>query len=235
MKKRATTTTTVAAVAIAVACLAVPATATAGIIAWYDFVGSQSGFRPSLDTEPNSTAGNITRPSGPGDFSGTNYTYVSNGSQLNNNGGLGAVIEVMHFTVTPEPGYWLDLDSLDISYGGDVGTGTPTFTYALAVDGVQVWSDAVKWTTGGGTVVWKKSASIPLNVPQFQGRTEPVTFSIRFMTDSTATNNRLRILTTKSTLGPGGTDLVLHGSVIPEPATLSLLGLGMLAVIRRRR
>jgi hypothetical protein len=150
-------------------------------------------------------------------------------------------IEVATFTVAADPDYWLNLDSLEFSYAGDIAAGSPTYTYELytSIDGYAspVFSDSVT-SDETGEPAWDKSASIELDAAEFQNLTGDITFSFRFQTTSDSRNDRLRIITTESIDGYEGfadTDLVLYGEVIPEPATLSLLGLGMLAMIRRRR
>ena len=213
--------------------------AQAAIIAHYDF---HNGSVASIDSQPNSTAGNYINVLG--SVSSASHSHWVQPMVFETTG----FHEAATFTATANGGYWMDLSSLEFHYAGQLQYGPgytdATWTYAVFTDvddyASPIFSDAVH----AGDLAephWAKSVNIDLSGPQFQGFDE-ITFSIRVATDPrTGSSGRyMRVVSSKtseSTIPAVDGDLILRGTVIPEPGSAVMLMAGVLGLLlwRRRR
>ncbi len=131
------------------------------------------------------------------------------------------------FTVTPDDGMQLDLTSLDIGMQIARGTSEETFIVHLrsSLDGYTNDIDTASMVGGGATAIVDGSGSFDLS--GVQNLTGATTFRMYMVTDVTDKNGAqyVRIMP----------DVVLHGTVVPEPGSIALAGLGALCVLMRRR
>jgi hypothetical protein len=141
------------------------------------------------------------------------------------------------FTVTPDFGNSLNLQSLSFFYGDaqtdasptalNLGLYTSVDSYAAQVGTSLSWAPATTtkaapadyFTTASGA----QYATLDLSGPAFQNLTTATTFRI-YGWDNIATAGQIRI-----------DDVTLNGTVVPEPSAAILGGLGLLAILRRRR
>ena len=132
-------------------------------------------------------------------------------------------------TVSADAGYTLDLDSLSLNSARGGSTGIRGFEIYAAVDGgaftYGVSTPLVDVANETGTRTDPRPVSIDLTGAEYQG-IESITFRYYALTDSPG--NFVR------SIDFDGWTLV--GDVVPEPASLALLGIGGLTMtIRRRR
>ena len=141
------------------------------------------------------------------------------------------------FTVTPDVGKKLNLTTLSFFYGDDRADAAPTVlnfglytsvdSYAAQVGSTLSWSPSD--TTAGSPPYFSlvaggsQYATLDLSGAAFQNLTTATTFRI-YGWDNISTSGNLRV-----------DDVQLNGTVVPEPGAALLGGLGMLALLRRRR
>jgi hypothetical protein len=138
------------------------------------------------------------------------------------------------FTVTPDADNKLNLTTLNFFYGDAQTEASPTVlnlglytsvdSYAAQVGSTLSWSPSATiaptyFTTASGA----QYATLDLSGPAFQNLTTATTFRI-YGWDNSTVGGQLRI-----------DDVQLNGTVVPEPSAALLGGLGLLALLRRRR
>ena len=137
----------------------------------------------------------------------------------------------LEFSVTAAPGYVLSLDTLRFDVGGpDTSNGDRRFHVAYSLDGFdesdvytgQARNNFSNMGAYGFQGAALDFADLPDSFDNFSGT---VTFRFYPETSSSGTRN------------PGIDNIILTGSVIPEPSTALLLGLSgaFLTVVRRLR
>lgn len=143
------------------------------------------------------------------------------------------------FTVTADPGLFLDLSSLEFAYGAEsILTPSDTVSYEVFVNDTLVFESGDITGTNASLAF---QADIDLTDAEFQGiAAATVEF---FVSTSTPLRdaNIFRLFGSPSTtygsdIGETNPNMTLTGAVVPEPTTgaLALLGLGALAMRRRR-
>lgn len=234
----ATTTITVAAL------LTVSGAAHAAVLAQYTF---QDSTTASSDTDPDSTASNIS--------GGTGISPTISGSAANGNPAPGYVDQVgtgsgvgdnsapddeqfaldndeyFSFTVTPTTGNRLNLAQLAFDADSE-GTGfaTPDDDWALytSVDSGDFSSVATSQAIDRGGIPRNSftTQTVDLSDAKFQSLTAPVEFRLYVWMTRTQTNSvkELRL-----------DNFELTGTVVPEPSSLALLGLATVAAATARR
>ncbi|MBP5788049.1 MAG: PEP-CTERM sorting domain-containing protein [Kiritimatiellae bacterium] len=216
-----------------IAILAVAAAAQADLLAQWNFTGSNStawGAGPHSATGENLganmssatlTAVNMT-PSAGGNslrFTGTTWGGVRDESELANS------TSYVQVSLRANDTYTMTVDSIDML---TIGSGT-------GMNGTAVWTDAngtpvtASWTTAntGTSTPAPHALTTPLSGSSVELRlyaTTTVGTGTYGFNGGTGTNQSLRINGT--TTGP---------TAVPEPATMSLLGLGALAMVIRRK
>ncbi len=143
------------------------------------------------------------------------------------------------FTVDVDEGYALDLDSLTFDFGATQTTATkvplPVVAYLqISTDGGSSFSTAgstnvtvsVDDSDSGVDAALAAGYSLNVDLSSYSGLTNDVVFRVSGYFQQY--NNSARYVR--------GGDLVLNGTVVPEPAVIGLLGVGALvALIARRR
>jgi hypothetical protein len=216
---------------IALAILAVAAVAQAEILAVWDFTGTNStglwdngaGTMNGSDLAANIDSAVLSF--------GDDFTASTSGNNLRSNGtgwsagGAGSALDLggggyIQLLLTAASGYTLTVE--DIA-GRTAGSGT-------GMDGAQRWAA----NSDGGSYSWVVS----------EGLTANDTAAAWDITDTTGGTVGLRIFASPTAAagswgfqGGGDGSIVLNGTTqaIPEPATMSLLGLGALAMVLRRK
>ncbi len=212
------------------------APAHADMLVQYTFVESSVGINnPSAaQTAPNFTATNMTATSTSKGAGITNANYnlffgptgapntalsirgtalTSESAAINNN-------RYFEFTLTPGTGYtFASLDTLvfDWARGGDQGT-RGIYAY-VSTDGFATSTKIGQQVNSSGTA-WNIGQSYNIGLTNVTG---PVVF--RFYSRAEGADNRdMRF-----------DNIVVNGTLIPEPASLALMGIGGLLMLSRRR
>jgi hypothetical protein len=222
-----TKTTTLAALAG----LALTAgSASAAVIAQYDFTGAAV---TSSDSEPNSTAQDFAATGADLGFSVSGNNAFARSQALAGTDEAAAIANVayMSFTVSTTAGNKLDLTSLTYTSihnatnaGAPDTNATMNFFVRSSIDSYAATVGSVFSETWDSTT---PNRTIDLSGAAFQNLTSPVTFRLYVYESVELDTNQ----------GARWDDVVLNGNVnaIPEPSAIALLGLGGLALLRRRR
>ncbi|MFA9478809.1 PEP-CTERM sorting domain-containing protein [Phycisphaerales bacterium AB-hyl4] len=134
------------------------------------------------------------------------------------------------FEVTVDPGMLLNLSSLEFGMQITRGADTEFFTvhlrssldnYASDIDTATLMGDSDVENVDG-------SALFDLTDAAFQNLTDPIDFRLYMVTDIGSRTDGSNIVRIAS-------DVVLNGTVVPEPSAVALMGLGSLLVLGRRR
>ncbi len=207
------------------------------VIAEYSF-----GADLAATTEgANVTASDIGLSAGLAGFGGRSSTaggcfYArSSGTGVTDLAGAITDDDYLTFTIDVAPGYEMDVTSLTLQQGysynasytgkwltADLLTSVGGFT---SVDGVSSITSYAT-TPQSGSAVYYQSWTIDSEFSgvEFQGLTGSTEFRF-YLTDNTNSADIIHRMD----------DIVLNGTVIPEPATLCLLGLGSLVALKRKK
>ena len=206
------------------------------VIAGYDF-----GSNLAATTEgANVTAGVLSLSSGLGGLGGRSGTgggcvYIrSSGTGITDLAGAITDIDYITFTVDVDAGYQMDLTSLTARQGYTENSGyTGKFAAAdlltsasgFTSDDSVYYNQNFATTPRNGNVIYYDDWDVALSGAEFQGLTGSTEFRF-YLTDNTNSADFIHRLD----------DIVLNGdvSLIPEPATLCLLGLGGLLLRRKK-
>lgn len=209
---------------LALAAAGLTLSADAALIAGVDFEDGSGGFdRTPDDLNPGD---GITTSSGTGGDLYEGWELDNNGALRNDNGANGAGAFEGNFparlqdsgafwTITIPVGVILDLDNVSFATRGATGGGGRDIDFTTSLDGgVLLYdNDNLPGRNTGWTPV-----SIDLTDAKYKGLTDT---TVQFIWSS-----------------PNAADIdaiVVSGTVIPEPTSLALLGLGGLLIARRRR
>jgi filamentous hemagglutinin family protein len=233
----------------AAATLLITLPAHAAVLASYEFAGATPAARAAVTTSAaNLTAGSFSFASAFSDDVTANRAGFSSASNIfarvtattaSNLTGAITANEYVTVTITPDSGYQLNLTSLtvDLGYslaaasvplGVGVNLGATVFS---SVDGFTVPSALATQTFTAADTSLETGATLFQNVnidltgPAYQGLSGPLEFRIYlYDNENTQTQPIHRI-----------DNFILNGAVVPEPSAALLGGLGMLALLRRRR
>ena len=176
------------------------------------------------------TVSDWTTVSGGGfDFNGSSHSgptdgMARGGARNDANGPF-----TMSFTVTIDAATTVDLTSLAWENGADWNgvSWTPLWDLAITAGAATPSSggfDSVQEITGGGFAFENEAVSLT-------GLTGLTNTSVTFTWDLTQQDRANSVAIIANTMD----DVVLTGSVVPEPGSLALLALGGLMIARRRR
>lgn len=210
---------------IALAILAVAAVAQADILATWNFYGSNSTqWEPAMPLAGANLDANIASAS----LSlGGGFVASSSSNNLRANGTYWGITSpdlgdaYVQISLAAVSGYTLTVETITGAVSGS-GTG---------VGGVDRWAASAD----GGAYGWIITATTTANNNAMSWNVD----------DTTGTNITLRYFASPTVAGgtwgfqgiSGGNSIVINGTTqaIPEPATMSLLGLGALAMVLRRK
>ena len=171
---------------------------------------------------------------GDGNVTTNDFWYIVNANQdLGSDPGAGSAVasDYWGFTLTADAGSSLDLTSLTFDYGvGHNDGGTSDFGYRVftKVDGGAFTSIA----TGG-------VASASYTAGDWSGQASGNIDLTSLATTVDGGNVEFRIQMWSSSASGGAIqafqNITTNGAVVPEPSSIALLGLGGLALLRRRR
>ena len=224
---------------LALTIAAVVGNADAAMLYEFSTTRSASGYDPSLVT--TTAAANVIAPNGGTElddgvvgldkFDNQGWDGFSLGDMVGNlsiDNESEFATTYFELTVSAETGYTLDLDSISFNSARGGSTGIRGFELYAEVDGgaftYGVSTPILDVDNETGTRSDPRAVSVDLTGAKYQG-IESITFRYYALTDSPG--NFVR------TIDFDG--WTLAGDVIPEPATMGLLALGGLAVLRRRR
>lgn len=206
----------------------VAGSAGAAIIAAWDLQGDNSPATTDADT----VAANL---SGTPQLSRTGLGQVSANNSFNSNnwnltGTFDATNKYISFTVTPASGYQLQLTDLQYAMNGS-NTAPRNGRWGYTTDGGANWTYQADWTI-------LNPAPSSLATWDFADFTTSNSVEFRFWAyGATSINGGASAVTgTTRVANIAGDDLILNGSVIPEPATVGLVFMGLLGarILRRR-
>ncbi len=224
------------AVAVATTLSVLPAATSAATIGLYDFT---SGSVASSDTEPLTIMSSVTRGAGIPNSAFTNDRFEVGGDDTafdTSNTTVSALLTdainnnyYFTFALTIPSGIEVDLAQLQYDYSA-----LAPFEFAVGVftdESAYASSNALlsrKPTNGNSTTpIAYPNETVDLSGVAFQNLTNTtLTFRIYTMDDSTV-NTRVNIFDNVELFGTV--------TVVPEPTSLALLGMGGLTMLRRRR
>ena len=214
--------------------------AQAAVLASYNF---STSVAPTT-TAANLTAGSFTFATGfttNTGYSGTGQNIFARVTATTGSTLAGAITanQYVKVTIDADAGFALNLTSLTVDLGYSLdGVAVPT---GIGVNlGASVFSSVGGFTAPavlatqtftaanqGATGILYQNVNIDLTAPAYQGLSSPIEFRIYFydsVTGSSPTQPIHRV-----------DNFTLNGAVIPEPSAALLGGLGLLALLRRRR
>lgn len=222
---------------IAIAVLAVPVLSSqAAVIANYDFEGNVA---TSIINPTGATAGDVGVGSGlnlnlgagaggdilGGNSNGFGFTLATTAGVPTTLADAFAADDYITFTVTPDAGNSIEFTTLDFDIRVNaVANGINEYAVFSSVDGFASTADAFE--TGAITVAAATTAVSQIDLSGLGPVTSATEFRI-YVYGSSVTGN--------SNTGSDYDNIVLQGTVVPEPSSAALLGLGGLAFILRRR
>ncbi len=178
----------------------------------------------ATSTNPDITASSVTTANGSAITYSAGVSDGTTATQAISTNNFATTPNAFNFSVTVAPGFMLDLDSFSVfTRASNTGPGTST----LSIGGTTVG------TFANPTAFAADPTSLPLSLT---GLTGTVNFSLAGSapaanaTSTFSNTGTLRL----DNLVVGGTVSPVGGS-IPEPASIGLLGLAGLTLVRRRR
>jgi hypothetical protein len=199
----------------------------ADLIVGYDF--SFASTAPS-SVYSGITTSNVQLAGGWGAASGSGTLFISNPTNVPT-----AAISTSQYVsveVNPLLDNTVSYDSVSFRFGGDNTSAGTDCTFTL-----ELRSSLDNYTSVLGTTSYAAlrssgqlnftTTSFDLSViPSFQEVSSPTTFRFYVYDNSNVNTTKIAVRLD---------DISVYGSVIPEPATIGMLGLGMLIVITARR
>lgn len=191
-----------------------PTTSQATVLALYDFeaAGAAAFDTSSSILDASAIIGGGTQNNS---VPATNYFNGTRGGQHANALPTAGETDSITFTTVGLSGEDVTYENLSSFFGSNGGFFTPSLSYMIGA------ASSVDAGTGSEPAL-QTFAQQTFDFADFT-TDETVTWTLLF-TKGTGGNDRLRI-----------DDLTLNGSVVPEPSSTALLGLGSLALILRRR
>jgi len=207
-----------------------------------DLAGSSASANTDM-VDVNATATALVAPA-----MNTNGGWLDALTVIQNNAGINTLAtaisndQYFSFTVTPNSGFSASFSSMDVlfSLGANVQpaetqfsllSSITGFTDTAAIDTFSGSAPASGLNAGSGSFDISGTSALQ-NVA---GGGPAIEF--RIYAHNTGANSMTRIGIGEGFATNGNSDLVLNGTIaaVPEPSSISLLGIGLVAFLRRRR
>lgn len=206
------------------------ATVNGAVLLEFDFSGATNTAASNTQSSTLNATGVVSSSMTRGAGIGNNNAGNSfRGTGFSNDGIALTNTDFFQFTVAAATNYTLSIESISANLNG---TGTfsaspgVTMAYAYSLDGTSFTLMDEFSRIGSGT------ATYTLSTTEATALTDVDSVTFRFFASGQTTTGGWGL---QSAASPGTIGLSVEGTAIPEPTTALLGGLGMLALLRRRR